>query len=82
VRLDKPGQNRAAIRGEHFIGRAIDFPNSRNPAIANQHITAHDRVVFAHRHNDAAFDENRIVHQLIAARIMQAARTQNKRLIS
>ncbi len=64
MRLDKAWQYRTTGRIHHFVRFGINvIPHFCNAALANQHVTAHDGIPVVHRHNGAAFDENRFAHK-------------------
>ncbi len=59
MRLDKAWQYRTTGRIDHFVRFGINvIPHFRNAPLANQHVDAHDGILFIHRHNGAVLDEN------------------------
>ena len=63
VRLYKSWQHGAAMRFDHFGYGVVNLTaNFRDASVADQHITALDGIIFIHRHNCAALDENRFGH--------------------
>src|SRR2546430_2463375 len=63
VRLYKSWQHGAPMRFDHFGYSVVNLTaNFGDASVADQHITALDGIIFIHRHNCAALDENRFGH--------------------
>jgi len=55
------------VKMKESVLSVIDTTDFRDSTITNQHITAHDGILFVHRHDSAAFDENRLAHESTGA---------------
>ena len=63
VRLHEPRQDCATARVDRLLRFGVDsLSDLRDTSITNQDVTAHDGIIFIHRHNCAALDKNRFGH--------------------
>ena len=59
VGLHKTGQDRTVAGVDYLISGIADVRcYLSDAAVTNQHVAAHDGILFIHRHNCAVLDEN------------------------
>ncbi len=69
VGLHKAGKHRTARSIDDFVRLGVEVTaDVFNTPITNKNVTAHDEILLVHRHDGAAFDENRFAHEMKSGR--------------